>query len=230
MLIFGAKKNLALIAREVLVDMWGTLLMAIIWTVLHVYGTSKALLALSFDNTNTAFLPRTLMVSSVLIFIMSVMYPNLAFADSLFYINTYFLMYVSLFAMYMTQEPFLASLAVLMCFFGVALSIKHSIGPPVPSNRTYTPFVLGATAFVLLTLFYFGGERLDTYLDETLRIQGIDESSLPSNMLSEKPNIYGIEGFVPIVIGLFTFYITREAYNQKRESYNLNVAPSARVY
>ena len=210
--------------------MWGALLMAIIWTVLHVYGTNKALLALSFENTDTAFLPRTLMVSSVLIFTMSVMYPNLAFADALFFMNTYFLMYTSLFAMYMTQQPFFASLAVLMCFFGVALSIKNSVGPPVPSSRTYTPFLLGMTAFVLLTLFYFGGERLDTYLDETVRIEGIDDSKLPSSMLSEKPNIYGIEGFVPIVIGIFTFYITREAYQQKRERYNLNVAPSARVY
>lgn len=204
--------------------------MAIIWTVLHVYGTNKALLALSFDNTDTAFLPRTLMVSSVLIFTMSLMYPNLAFADSLFYINTYFLMYVSLFAMYMTQHPFLASLAVLMCFFGIAMSIKHSVGPPVPSSRTYTPFVMGGTAFILLSLFYFGGERLDTYLDEYIRIEGIDDSKLPSNPLTEKPNIYGIEGFVPMVIGLFTFYITREAYQQKREIYNRDVPPSARVY
>ena len=204
--------------------------MAIIWTVLHVYGTNKALLALSFDNTDTAFLPRTLMVSSVLIFTMSLMYPNLAFADSLFYINTYFLMYVSLFAMYMTQQPFLASLAVLMCFFGVAMSIKHSIGPPAPSSRTYTPFVMGGGAFVLLALFYFGGERLDSYLDEYIRIEGIDDSELPFTPLTEKPNIYGIEGFVPMVVGVFTFYITREAYHQKREIYNRNVAPSARVY
>lgn len=200
--------------------MLGTVLISLVWVAMHIWGTSHTLIGLSFDDNDTAFLPRTVMVSSTLLFLMMLYYPDLPMQQKLFFINAYFIMYLCLFAMYMSQSPYLVVLGVFACFYAISQSIKLSKATPVPPQNNYAPVALGLTVFTLMCAFFSTGNTVDEYLNSTIKVDGIDDSALPESNIDRKPSIFGIEGFVPVVMGVFVYFLTKSAYS---EQYKLHV-------
>lgn len=199
--------------------MWGKVLIALVWVALHIWGTSKTLLGLTFDHNDTGFLPRTVMVSSSLLFLLSLYYPKTPMQNNLFFIDAYFIMYLSLFSMYMAQMPYLVVLGVFACLFAVSTSIKRSKETPVPEDKNYAPIVIGLAVFIIMAAFFSTGDTIDEYLNKTIKIEGINDSKLPKTNIEQKPSIFGIELFIPGVMGVFTYFLIKQAYREQRKQY-----------
>lgn len=199
--------------------MWLKLAVAIFFCAWHVYAVSKTLLALSFDEDDTAFLQRTLMVSTTMLFLLTVMAPDQPFRDSLFFVNSYFVMYMILLMSYITQSPYMTVIAVFACLFAISQSVLKS-DSVTPQWRNYAPHAIGFYVMVVLYAYYSTDPRVDSFLDNTIRIDGIAASRPPKNNMVTSTNVFGIEGFVPLFIGAVAFVVMSLAYEKRSSSEN----------
>lgn len=183
----------------------------------HVYGISKALPLLSSDYNDTAFLQRTLMVSTSMLFLMTIMAPDQTFRGALFFINSYFVMYMVLLLSYVTQSPYMTVVAVFACLFAISMSVVEA-RRVAPRWRNYAPHATAVYVTLVMYAYYSDDEVVDTFLDNTIRIDGIAPSRKPYNAMAQRPNVFSIEGFVPLFMGCVAFTTLSLAYQKNLDS------------
>lgn len=195
--------------------MWLRLATALFFCAWHVYGISKALPALSSDYEDTAFLQRTLMVSTSMLFLMTLMAPDQSFRDALFFVNSYFVMYMVLLLSYITQSPYMMVIAVFACLFAISRSVvtAHCV---TPRWRNYAPHAIAVYVTLVMYAYYSEDKMVDEFLDNTIRIDGIAPSRKPHNTMAQRPNVFSVEGFVPVFMGCVAFATLSLAYQHQK--------------
>ena len=183
----------------------------LLFLVLHVYFITSLFKELGLEDTDTSFLPRTLILSTSLVFMMGVMWPELEMRRNLYYIFSYILLYTALVIMYIMREPIIGLLAIFAAIFGVGMSIRAS-----PSWTTeYGNITWAVLVFFLVWAFYSENKSVDDMANSLTKGAHIKESVLPEGYLSGESSILAIPIVVAAILGLFTYGYYNSAYMLK---------------
>ena len=183
-------------------------LLALVFAAVHVYATTAAFTRLELNDSDTSFLPRTLLMSTTLVFMMCVMWPEHGARVSLYYIFSYALMYTAVSTMYITREPIIGLLAVFAAILGVGQAIRTS-----PSwTSQFSPFIWAFVVFVLVFAFYTDDKYVDELADTFTLGEDIQDSVLPIGYLSGDSTILATPIVVAGIIGVFTYGYLSSAY------------------
>jgi hypothetical protein len=185
---------------------------ALVFAVFQVYFVSETFTKL--DGVDTSFVPRTLMVSTSTLLLLTLMWPSEhGTMGSLYYLFWYVMMYAFLVLMYVTKEPIIA----LFVFFSVVLAIGQAIRKSPTWSQGYTPVLIGFFFFLLSLAFFSHDSRVDELVNGLLKRENIDKSRLPVGYLSGDATILASPLVVSVIMGLFAYGYVTSAYRLREE-------------
>ena len=188
--------------------MWWRVILAVLFAGLQVWGISAAFTQYELNDTDTSFLPRSLLLSTTMLFMMMLMWPDTGMFVSRYYIFCYVMMYTWIVLMYITREPLLGIFAVFSALLAVGLSVRTSAG----LNESWAPLVWGVYVFVLVWVFYSDDKYVDDLVNLGTKRDNILPSKLPVGYLSGESSILAFPVVTAAIMGLFTFGYLRSAY------------------
>lgn len=188
--------------------------MIAIFLVLHVYFITSSFKEFGLEGTDTSFLPRTLILSTSLVFMVSLMWPERETRVSLYYIFSYIALYTALVIMYIMREPIIGLLAIFAAIFGAGMAIRAS-----PSwTMTYGPIAWGLFIFLLVWAFFSDYKSVDDMANSITKGASINESVLPVGYLSGESTILASPLVVATIMGIFTYGYYSSAHSIKVNS------------
>ena len=202
------------------------IVIAFIFVVMQVYFISEMFTTLELNGTDTSFLPRTLLLSTSMLVLLTLMWPSdHGTMRSLYFIFSYVMMYSFVVLMYITKEPIIA----LFVFFAVILAIGQAIRKSPDWNEGFTPILVGLFCLVLSFMFFSSEDQVDELVNGVLRRDNIDESRLPSGYLSGDSTILASPLVVSVIMGGFAFGYISSAYRLRVSPNTVSILKDTRT-
>ena len=179
----------------------------LIFSAMQVYFLSNTVKEYGGDS---AFLGRTLMLSTGFLLLMVIMWPVAGTLASMYYLFAYVMMYSFLVIMYITKEPILALFPVFFVIMAVGISVKRS-----RVDEGAVPSFVALYMFVLVAMFYSDDTRVNSLIDSIWVRPGIDSTLLPEGYLSGDGTVLVSPLFIATVIAVFTYAYVGFAYRNR---------------